>query len=76
MPLSLSFFPLLPLSSSEAEPHRLPRPPPPAQVKTTLKSERVKAAPRRRFTSRQRTSRFFGVGSSNSKYKWLVLLGA
>jgi hypothetical protein len=27
-------------------------------------------APRRRFTSRQRTSRFMGVGSSNRKNQW------
>ncbi|KFM28745.1 AP2-like ethylene-responsive transcription factor TOE3 [Auxenochlorella protothecoides] len=40
------------------------------EVKTTLKSERIKAAPRRRFTSRQRTSRFMGVGSSNRKNQW------
>jgi hypothetical protein len=41
-------------------------------VKTTLKSERIKQAPRRRFTSRQRTSRFMGVGSSNRKNQWQV----
>ena len=29
-------------------------------------------APRRRFTSRQRTSRFMGVGSSNRKNQWQV----
>lgn len=40
------------------------------EVKTTLKSERIKQAPRRRFTSRQRTSRFMGVGSSNRKNQW------
>lgn len=40
------------------------------EVKTTLKSERIKHAPRRRFTSRQRTSRFMGVGSSNRKNQW------
>lgn len=40
------------------------------EVKTTLKSERIKQAPRRRFTSRQRTSRYMGVGSSNRKNQW------
>lgn len=40
-----------------------------AQVKATLKSERAKV-PRRRFSSRQRTSRFMGVGSSNRKNQW------
>ncbi|KAK2078843.1 hypothetical protein QBZ16_003683 [Prototheca wickerhamii] len=40
------------------------------EVKSTLKSERIKGAPRRRFTSRQRTSRFMGVGSSNRKNQW------
>lgn len=40
------------------------------EVKTTLKTERIKQAPRRRFTSRQRTSRFMGVGSSNRKNQW------
>ena len=39
------------------------------QVKATLKSERAKV-PRRRFSSRQRTSRFMGVGSSNRKNQW------
>jgi hypothetical protein len=38
-------------------------------VKATLKSERAKV-PRRRFSSRQRTSRFMGVGSSNRKNQW------
>jgi hypothetical protein len=40
------------------------------EVKTTLKTERIRQAPRRRFTSRQRTSRFVGVGSSNRKNQW------
>ncbi len=40
------------------------------EVKTTLKSERIKQAPRRRFMSRQRTSQFMGVGSSNRKNQW------
>ena len=40
------------------------------EVKTTLKSERIKQAPRRRFMSRQRTSRYMGVGSSNRKNQW------
>lgn len=40
------------------------------EVKNTLKNERIKQAPRRRFTSRQRTSRFMGVGSSNRKNQW------
>ncbi|KAK9816835.1 hypothetical protein WJX72_005692 [[Myrmecia] bisecta] len=39
------------------------------EVKATLKSERAKV-PRRRFTSRQRTSKFMGVGSSNRKNQW------
>ncbi|BDA42678.1 probable AP2-like ethylene-responsive transcription factor PLT2 at N-terminal half [Coccomyxa sp. Obi] len=39
------------------------------EVKATLKSERAKV-PRRRFSSRQRTSRFMGVGSSNRKNQW------
>ena len=38
-------------------------------MKATLKSERAKV-PRRRFSSRQRTSRFMGVGSSNRKNQW------
>jgi hypothetical protein len=32
-------------------------------------------APRRRFTSRQRTSRFMGVGSSNRKNQWQARYG-
>ena len=40
------------------------------EVKTALKSERIKQAPRRRFVSRQRTSQFMGVGSSNRKNQW------
>ncbi|WPT16737.1 APETALA2-like protein 4 [Picochlorum sp. SENEW3] len=40
------------------------------EVKTTLKSERIKQAPRRRFMSRQRTSKYMGVGSSNRKNQW------
>ena len=39
------------------------------EVKAALKSERAKV-PRRRFTSRQRTSRFMGVGSSNRRNQW------
>lgn len=39
------------------------------EVKATLKSERAKL-PRRRLTSRRRTSRFLGVGSSNRKNQW------
>ncbi|KAK9866688.1 hypothetical protein WJX84_001715 [Apatococcus fuscideae] len=39
------------------------------EVKATLKTERAKA-PRRRFSSRQRTSRYMGVGSSNRKNQW------
>ncbi|KAL0041660.1 hypothetical protein WJX79_011108 [Trebouxia sp. C0005] len=39
------------------------------EVKTTLKNERAKV-PRRRFSSRQRTSRYMGVGSSNRKNQW------
>ena len=38
-------------------------------VKTALKSERAKA-PRRRFCSRARTSRFMGVGASNRRNQW------
>ncbi|KDD72107.1 hypothetical protein H632_c3857p0, partial [Helicosporidium sp. ATCC 50920] len=40
------------------------------EVKSTLKSERLRVAPRRRFSSRARTSRFMGVGSSNRKNQW------
>jgi hypothetical protein len=40
------------------------------EVKTTLKCERVKQAPRKRFVSRQRTSQYMGVGSSNRKNQW------
>ena len=40
------------------------------EVKMALKSERIKQAPRRRFVSRQRTSQFMGVGSSNRKNQW------
>lgn len=40
------------------------------EVKDTLKSERIKQAPRRRFISRLRTSQFMGVGSSNRKNQW------
>lgn len=40
------------------------------EVKDALKSERIKQAPRRRFVSRQRTSQFMGVGSSNRKNQW------
>lgn len=57
-----------------AQYHSVP-PTHPPQVKTTLKSERIKQAPRRRFTSRQRTSRFMGVGSSNRKNQWQVGVG-
>ena len=39
------------------------------EVKATLKSERARA-PRRRFCSRARTSRFMGVGSSNRRNQW------
>ena len=34
-----------------------------------LKNERVKV-PRRKYTSRQRTSKYMGVGSSNRKNQW------
>lgn len=39
------------------------------EVKAALKTERAKA-PRRRFCSRARTSRFMGVGSSNRRNQW------
>ncbi|KAK9830953.1 hypothetical protein WJX81_001976 [Elliptochloris bilobata] len=39
------------------------------EVKATLRSERAKV-PRRRISSRQRTSKFMGVGSSNRKNQW------
>ncbi len=42
-------------------------PPPPFRQPT---SACLQQAPRRRFTSRQRTSRFMGVGSSNRKNQW------